>query len=95
MARQMVGAGQDVYRVVLVSKARKWDRERRRYVETDGTVTEYFGPYNTLGAARGQRTSLGYVDYTNPETGEDVRLMRRGVVSCGIQEAHTTWSDVA
>ncbi|MFD9205933.1 hypothetical protein ACFVZM_06595 [Streptomyces sioyaensis] len=94
MARHMVGDGQDVYRVVLVSKAGAWDYDARKWVETGDTITEYYGPYNTVGAARGQRTSLGFVDYTDPETGEEVRVMRRGVVSCSIQEAHTTWSDV-
>ncbi|MFF4478719.1 hypothetical protein ACFY1A_17115 [Streptomyces sp. NPDC001520] len=95
MARHMVGDGQDVYRVVLVSKAREWDDEQRRHVETDDTVTEFYGPYNTIGAARGQRTFLAYVDYWDDEAKETVRVMKRGVVSCRIQKAHTTWEDVA
>ncbi|MFD0650176.1 hypothetical protein I1A49_16460 [Streptomyces malaysiensis subsp. malaysiensis] len=95
MARRMVGDDQDVFRVVLVSKAREWSDEARRWVETGVTETEHFGPYNTIGAARGQRTSLGYVDYYDYESDEWIRTMRKGVVSCRIQKAHTTWEDVA
>ncbi|GAA1064717.1 hypothetical protein [Streptomyces asiaticus] len=95
MARRMVGDDQDVFRVVLVSKAGKWDWDEGRWVETGGTETEHYGPYNTIGAARGQRTSLGYVDYWDDEAKESVRVMKQGVVSCRIQKAYTTWSDVA
>ncbi|MFJ6636609.1 hypothetical protein ACIQMR_35375 [Streptomyces sp. NPDC091376] len=94
MARQMVGDDDEVFRIRLVEKEREWDDELRRWVDTDETRTRFFGPYNSIGAARGQRTSLGYVDYWDPETEEKVRMMRSGVVSCRIQKAHTTWEDV-
>lgn len=89
MSRRMVGDDQDVYRVVRVRKATKHDVE-----ETGTPITEYYGPYNSIGAARAQRTVLGYVDYWDRDTNENIRVMRDGVVSIGIQVARTEWSDV-
>lgn len=71
MARQMVSDGDEVYRLKVTVTA------------PDGSGREfarYYGPFNSLGAARGQRTV--YVKN------------RRRVVSAQIQHADVKWSDV-
>ncbi|WP_326812131.1 hypothetical protein [Streptomyces scopuliridis] len=70
MARQMVGDGDDVYRLKVTLSRPNWRGEN----------TEFYGPFNSIGAARGQRTvHEKAVDY---------------VVLVQVQRAHTEWSDV-
>ncbi|MGW2515019.1 hypothetical protein ACWC0A_37755 [Streptomyces scopuliridis] len=69
MARQMVGDGDDVYRLkVTLSRP-----------NLSGQVVEFYGPFNSIGAARGQRTA--YTKYSWVEAAQ-------------IQSAFTEWSDV-
>lgn len=93
MARQAVGDGQDVFRVVLVERAMKrnpdhhWDQYHRDvpYYIPDPDSPPYvttYGPYNSLGTARGQ---LSY----------QVGKYARNVISATVQKASTTWEDVA
>ncbi|MCR8576439.1 hypothetical protein [Streptomyces sp. Isolate_219] len=69
MARQMVGDGDDVYRLKVTYHKPNWQ----------GQTEESFGPFNSIGAARGQRTTY---------------LKKHWVASAVIQVAHTEWSDV-
>ncbi|MFF1417591.1 hypothetical protein [Streptomyces sp. NPDC058280] len=70
MARQMVGDGVDVYRLKVTLSRPNWS----------GETTEFYGPFNSIGAARGQRTVYEKCD---------------GYVALAqIQCAHTEWSDV-
>lgn len=83
MARHMVGDDQKVYRVVIVSKV--WWCESDRSWSEGPDVTETYGPYNGIGAARGQLTALAKDRDGN---------LRPHVVSAKVQLAHTTWEDV-
>ncbi|WNI28620.1 hypothetical protein [Streptomyces sp. ITFR-6] len=69
MARQMVGDGVDVYRLKVTLSRPNWR----------GESVEVFGPFNSIGAARGQRTTYAKLDW---------------VSSAQIQSAYTEWSDV-
>ncbi|MFJ9213039.1 hypothetical protein [Streptomyces sp. NPDC102264] len=69
MARQMVGDGEDVYRLKVTLSRPNWL----------GETTEFYGPFNSIGAARGQRTA--YAKYSWVEVAQ-------------IQCAYTEWSDV-
>lgn len=69
MARQMVGDDDDVYRLRVTL-------ERPDY---KGDTVQFYGPFNSIGAARGQRT---------------VYEKRSWVKDAQIQSAHTVWSDV-
>lgn len=89
MARQMVGDDQDVFRVLVDYKETTLNPDRKSptdpwSVETGKILQRSYGPYNTLGAARGRMTSVtrayGYRD---------------GIVGARIQRAHTTWEDIA
>lgn len=87
----MVGDGQEVFRVTVVYRvmvnnpAYAWGTSqgpRRIPDPTGATYTRTYGPYNSLGAARGQRTAES--------------LGRGGVylahiVRAVIQKAETTW----
>lgn len=64
MARRMVGDHQDVYRLKVTNE------------EED---TFFYGPFNDIGAARGQRTK-----YAKESWNKEVQ----------IQVAYTEWSDV-
>lgn len=94
MARRMVGDDQDVYRVLITYRERRdnpcWVRgeygsDNPRVLFDGPEVTTSYGPYNTLGAARGQLTS-----HTPNERG----WPRNGFVCGKIQKATTTWEDV-
>ncbi|MFB7114077.1 hypothetical protein [Streptomyces sp. NPDC056291] len=69
MARQMVGDGLDVYRL----------RVTLRSPDYKGDTVHFFGPFNSIGAARARRTVYEKATW---------------VKSAQIQSAHTTWSDV-
>lgn len=69
MARQMVGDGADVYRLVVTLSRPNWRDE----------TTEFYGPFNSIGAARSRRT---------------VCAKQEWVTSAQIQCAYTEWSDV-
>jgi len=72
MPRRSSGKGDDVYRVMVVK------------VGFDGPVTRFFGPYATLGAAKGVLTR---------ET-EYCGVQRAHVISSHIERAETNWSTV-
>lgn len=91
MARRMVGDGQDVYRVVVIQRASRINPDWQRGVIGPGNPRilhdgeegrHIYGPYNSIGAARGQLTSntLGYGGEPRP-----------GVVRGWIEKATTTW----
>jgi hypothetical protein len=65
----MVGDGQDVYRLRVETHTPDWQ----------GETVRFFGPFNSIGAARGQRTVFQKLSY---------------VKSAEIQCAYTEWSDV-
>ncbi|MGV9546815.1 hypothetical protein [Streptomyces ardesiacus] len=69
MARQMVGDGDDVYRLRVELHRPDWQ----------GETVQFYGPFNSIGAARGQRT---------------VYAKRSWVKDVQIQTAYTEWSDV-
>lgn len=94
MARQAVGDGQEMFRVVVVRKQMKvnpayergvYDPKSNPHYIPDGDKTGQceYGPYNSLGTARGQRThhSTGYGAHT--------------VVKAWIEKASTAWGVVA
>lgn len=95
MARRMVGDGQDVYRVVVVRhgmmvnpdrKPGVYDPENSPGIIPSGKIeTHAYGPYNSLGAAKGQltnRTKDAYGDLLS------------GVVGGRIEKAVTSWERV-
>jgi hypothetical protein len=69
MARQMVGDDDDVYRL----------RVELRSPDYKGDTVHFYGPFNSIGSARGQRT---------------VYAKKSWVKSAQIQTAYTEWSDV-
>jgi hypothetical protein len=69
MARQMVGDDDDVYRL----------RVTLHRPDHMGHTVLFYGPFNSIGAARGQRTTYGKQEW---------------VQSAQIQSAYTEWSDV-
>lgn len=94
MARRMVGDDQEVYRVVVVQRSRRdnpeWPRGvlgpgNPRFLWDGDEYTSTYGPYNSIGAARGQLTA-----HTVDAYGGNLN----GVVGGKIQKAHTTWEDV-
>lgn len=92
MARRLVSDGQRVFRVLVVERARRdnpeWKRgdvSSPRFLWDGPEGTTAYGPYNTIGAARGQLTFHTVDVYGNA---------RNGVVSGHIEEAHTTWARV-
>jgi hypothetical protein len=94
MARNMVGgADAQIFRVVVVHHHMMRNpafpgaaHSEPFSIPTGETYERIYGPYNTLGAARGQMTANtaayggGLLDY---------------VASCHIEKAETTWKDVA
>lgn len=91
--RRMVGNNQDVYRVVVVARERKVNPE---YVQGEGKpywllldkTNEFeYGPYNSLGAAKGVLTR------ETVDTWNDGQL-KWGVVGGRIEKANTTWEKV-
>lgn len=94
MARRMVSDDQEVYRVQVTRRERRdnpdWVRgafspDNPRFLFDGPEYVSTYGPYNSLGAARGQLTS-----YTTDAYGE----LPRGVLGGQIQKAHTVWEDV-
>lgn len=94
MARRMVGDDQDVYRVVVLARDMienphwvrgVYDPENNPRRIPSGEPKEYtYGPYNTIGAARGQATHhREYCGKPYPD-----------VVSVRIQKATVAWADV-
>ncbi|MGW1547483.1 hypothetical protein [Streptomyces sp. NPDC002346] len=53
MARQMVGDGDDVYRLKVTLSRPNWR----------GETVEFYGPFNNIGAARGRRTVYEKFDW--------------------------------
>ncbi|WP_228973434.1 hypothetical protein [Streptomyces sp. DH12] len=92
MVRQMVGDEQQMYRVLIARQQRRdnpdWERgnvNSPRFFWDGPECTTAYGPYSTIGAARGQLTF-----HTVDVYGET----KKGVVDGRIQRAHTTWEDV-
>ena len=55
MARQYVGDGDDVYRLVVTLTKPNWR----------GELVEHYGPFNTIGAARARRTVYQKQDWVS------------------------------
>ncbi|MFD4699805.1 hypothetical protein [Streptomyces niveus] len=94
MARQMVSDDHELYRVIVVRLPQKenpnWQRGligpgNPRFVYEGKPFESTYGPYNSIGAARGQLTFRTLDAYGEPA---------RGVVGGRIQKATTTWEDV-
>ncbi|WP_157882412.1 hypothetical protein [Streptomyces silvensis] len=82
-----------MFRVLVVQRQRRdnpdWERGNvgsPRFLWDGPEYTTAYGPYNSIGAARGQLTFHTVDAYGEP---------RNGVVGGRIQRAHTTWEDVA
>ncbi|KUF18832.1 hypothetical protein AT728_07300 [Streptomyces silvensis] len=93
MARRLVSDDQPMFRVLVVQRQRRdnpdWERGNvgsPRFLWDGPEYTTAYGPYNSIGAARGQLTFHTVDAYGEP---------RNGVVGGRIQRAHTTWEDVA
>lgn len=90
--RRMVSDDQDVYRVVVVRKRQISNPEyrqgsgKRPYIYTDETYETSYGPYNTIGTAKGIQTR---------ETRNIFGDTERGVVDSWIEKATTTWEKVS
>ncbi|MEU7039812.1 hypothetical protein AB0A77_01985 [Streptomyces varsoviensis] len=94
MARRMVGDEQDMYRVVVIRRRHRDNPDWKRGVIGPGNdrllfdgaeYTSTYGPYNSIGAARGQLTFHTLDTYGEPG---------RGVVRGWIEKARTTWEVV-
>lgn len=90
MARRLVSDEQKMFRVVIVERQRRdnpnWERGNLaspRFLWDGPEYLTAYGPYNTIGAARGQLTFHTVDAYGGP---------RDGVVSGHIEQAHTTWA---
>lgn len=93
MARRYVSDDQQVFRVLVVRRQRRdnpdWERgsvDSPRFLWDGPEHTTAYGPYNSIGAARGQLTF---------HTVDVYGRAYAGVVGGRIQRAHTTWEDVA
>lgn len=91
--RRMVGDNQDVFRVIVVTRKWKVNPEyvqggtERYYVLLDETVETAYGPYNSIGTAKGILTRET-IDHFNGGS------LRWGVVGGRIEKAETTWTKV-
>ena len=92
MARRMVGDGQELYRVIIVRRERRdnpdWERgnistPRSLYDGEEFAIS--YGPYNSIGAARGQLTR---------ETVDLDGSQLEGVADGWIEKARITWTQV-
>lgn len=91
MPRRLVDEDAELYRAVVVTRRMErnpdWvpGKGLDWWVPTDGTTTNYYGPYSKLGTARGVRTqeTTDYMGETLPS-----------VVSSHIEKATVTWSVV-
>lgn len=92
MARRMVGDDQEVYRIIVTKRQQRdnpdWERgniNSRRILHDGKEFATSYGPYNSLGAARGRLTrETTYPDGTT----------RHGVTGGWIEKATTTWTEV-
>jgi len=92
MARRMVGDDQEVYRIIIVRRQQRdnpdWERGNPaspRFLWDGKEFETSYGPYNSLGAARGR--------LTRETTYPDGRT-RNGVAGGRIEKADTTWTEV-
>jgi hypothetical protein len=92
MARRLVNDDHQMFRVLVVARQRRdnpqWERgnlDSPRFLWDGPEQTAAYGPYNTLGAARGQLTFHTVDIDGNP---------RAGVVSGRIEQAVTVWTPV-
>ena len=91
--RRMVGTGQDVFRVVVVRRVQKKNPDYVQgedapcWIWLDETYETEYGPYNSLGTAKGILTRET-VDTWNDGT------LKWGVVSGRVEKATTTWEKV-
>ena len=91
--RRMVSNGQDVYRVVIVRRVQEKNPEYVQgtgmpyWILLDETYETEYGPYNTIGAAKGILTRET-VDTWNDG------VLKWGVVGGRIEKANTTWEKV-
>ncbi|MES9554799.1 MULTISPECIES: hypothetical protein [unclassified Streptomyces] len=92
MARRLVADDQPLFRVLVTRRQRRnnpdWDRgniDSPRFLWDGPEHTSAYGPYNTLGTARGQLTFHTVDAYGTP---------MHGVVSGHIEKATTTWERV-
>lgn len=92
MARRLVSDDQQMFRVLIVRNQRRdnpdWERGNiasPRFLWDGPEYTTAYGPYNTLGTARGQLTFHTVDAYGNA---------LNGVVSGHIEQAHTVWTPV-
>jgi hypothetical protein len=92
MARRLVSDEQQMFRVIIVRRQRRdnpeWERgnlDSPRFLWDGPEYSTAYGPYNSIGTARGQLTH-----HTVDAYGGSLR----GVVRGKIQRAHTEWSDV-
>jgi hypothetical protein len=92
MARRLVNDDHQMFRVLIVARQRRdnpnWERgnlSSPRFLWDGPEHTTAYGPYNTLGAARGQLTFHTVDAYGGPIA---------GVVSGRIEQAATVWTPV-
>lgn len=92
MARRLVSDDQKMFRVVVIARQRrdnpKWERGNLaspRFLWDGPEYTTAYGPFPTLGGARGQLT-FRTVDVNGTPLD--------GVVSGRIEQGHTTWAPV-
>jgi hypothetical protein len=90
MARRLVDDDHQMFRVLIVARQRRdnpnWERgnlDSPRFLWDGPEYATAYGPYNTLGAARGQLTFHTVDTDGNP---------RSGVVSGHIEQASTVWT---
>lgn len=89
MARQSVNDDQPMFRVLITRRQRRenpdWERGNTaspRFLWDGAEYVTAYGPYNSIGAARGQLTSYTTDVYGNTQP---------GVLDGHIEQATTTW----
>ncbi|MFF5642090.1 hypothetical protein ACFY8Q_07220 [[Kitasatospora] papulosa] len=92
MARRLVSDDNQMFRVVIIARQRRdnpnWQRGNLaspRFLWDGPEFTATYGPYTTIGAARGQLTYHTVDAYGAPIS---------GVVSGHVEKATTTWKRV-
>ncbi len=89
--RRMVGEGQEIFRVVVeryhVERNPAWKPGSSLPLLTllDSTHLQHFGPYNSLGTAKGVLTR---------ETRDAYEGLRHGVAGGWIEKAEISWTKV-
>jgi hypothetical protein len=86
----MTKADADVFRVEVDYEEEELNPDRSLpgapwHIKTGRIAQRYYGPYRTIGAARGQLTA-------NTRSWDGGLL--RGIVGARVQKARTTWEDV-